>query len=277
MNYLIITLLVLSFFIYPAYAFSYEEGVGILNDNGTLYDRGGGGFYEVYNSNFTALKPSCQIVPIIDKKIISSGDNFSISFLLPCKGKIESSQLNIYFPEGFLSNENKSYFSQFLANGENETVAVWFNEKPTIDYVSKGATIDINPVYFMEVFPHKRITYGEVYSPRGHPPILFSAYSNEDIDPGDYTIKVIFQYTDGKEWYSSYEEVDIHVKEMYETTEGLIIISIIGSILLAFILNTGKIFTKVMKRLDLNHRFYKATSFLKTTIEKFRVLLIRKI
>lgn len=245
MKYLIITLFVLTFFIYTAYAFSYEEGVGILNDDGTLYDSGAR-IAVKYNSNFTTLKPSCQIVPIINQETISSGDNFSISFLLSCKGKIESNQLSIYFPEGFLSNEKRAYFSQFLVE---EKTAIWLNEKPEITNITtEGAFLDIIPVFFMEAYPDKRITFGEKYSPLRHPPILFNAYSNEEIEPGDYTIKVIFQYSDGKEWHSSYEEVDIHVKELYEKTWGQILITIIGGIILAIIIAFSNIIESLIKK-----------------------------
>lgn len=254
MKYLIITVFVFTVFIYPSCAFSYKEGVGILNPDGTLYDNGGS-FYSVYNSNYTTLKPSCQIVPNIDQKIISSGDNFSISFLLPCKGKIESSQLNIYFPEGFLSDNKKSYFSQFLAGGENKTAAVWLNEKPTIDNVSTdGAIISIDPVFFMEIFPDKRITYGEVYSPRLRPPILFDADSNEKIKPGDYAITIIFQYSDGIEWYSSYEKVDIHIRSFYETTWGQIIIAICSGIILLALPILLNIWLKYFEKQTANKR-----------------------
>lgn len=213
----IIILIVLTFFIYPTYAaYHYEEGVGIVDDSGTIYDQGGN-IYSYYNSHFTTLKPSCQIVPIINQETISPEDNLSISFLLSCKGKIESNQLNIYFPEGFLSNKEKAYFSQFLAGDDTTATAIWFNEKPVIDISEgKGAFIEILPVYFKEVFPNKTITFGESYSPLGHPPILFNAKSKEKIKPGDYTINVIFHYSDGNEWYQNKESIRVHVNNPIE-------------------------------------------------------------
>ena len=84
---------------------SYEEGKGIFV-NGTMYDKGGQAG-EAYKTSFTSLKPSCQIVPILDKQMINSGENFNISFQIACQGKVESNLLNMYFPSGFLStNKN---------------------------------------------------------------------------------------------------------------------------------------------------------------------------
>ena len=234
MKKLIITLFILTFFIPHAYAFYYEEGVGIFYVNGTLYDKGGKFLY-AYTSNFTILNPSCQIIPIVDKKTIDSGDPFNITFLISCKGKIESNLICIYFPHEFLSNDKEAYFSSFLSEVdiENKTHAVWWNEKPVKNVIqNEGAIFKLVNVAFLEVRPDARFVFGETYTDLGNPPVIFRGFSNEKINPGDYKIKIIFQYSDGNDWYSSQEEVTIHVREFYEKPFGQIIIATIGGIIL---------------------------------------------
>lgn len=237
MKKLIIVVLIL-IGINPAYAVlnnvTYEEGKGIFV-NGTLYDKGGQAG-EAYNSSYASLKPSCQIIPILDKEMINSGENFNISFQIACEGKVESNLINIYFPSEFLSPNKNAYFYFYLKQMiiGDKLNAVWLDEKPEIRPISaEGGAISLFPVTFMEINGDDRITFGEK-TIRGHPPLLFTAFSSEKAALGDNKIKIIFHYSDGKEWYSSQEEVTIHIREWYEKTEyqiSLALLPIVASII----------------------------------------------
>lgn len=192
--------------------------------------------YHTSNSSFTSLKPSYQIVPIINRDVINPGENFSINFQVVGGGKVESNFITIYFPPNFLSEKNDSFFSPLLAqmNKNNKTTMVWFNEIPIKMRPISNDVIIISFVNatFMELDPNFRAIFGEVTSNR-HPPLLFEGVSSENAFRGDNRIKIIFRYSDGKEWYSSKEEITIHVNNPIEENRQIFFIAsaILGIIL----------------------------------------------
>ena len=93
---------------------------------------------------------------------------------------------------------------------------LWLDKYPLMGEGSKrGAFISLVDVIFMQSDPNVNTVYGEE-SINGHRPVNIKAISSEHAVAGDHIIKIQFVYSDGENWYSSQDDVIIHIKEWYE-------------------------------------------------------------
>lgn len=118
-------------------------------------------------------------------------------------------------------------------DGTKEKRVIWLDKKPNIKPVSYlGVTGDPISLIYSEVKPEKRIIFGEKRL-KGHSPYVFESATDKDAKSGDKTIKIVFRYTDGIKWYSTQQDVTIHINNWLEENQFRPIVILV--ILTAFV------------------------------------------
>ena len=183
--------------------------------------------YLIYNSSLDNITPNYQITPIVDKRTINGGEGFTISYQISGNGKVVSNKLITYFPKELLK-DNPTYYWYISEAIENDTTkgVLWLDKYPFVRVGSKeGALISLVDVVFMQSVPDINKIVGEDII-NGHRPIKIKAISSENAPPGNHVIKINFVYSDGESWYSSQDEVTIHINSWAEQNEWLINITV---------------------------------------------------
>lgn len=190
---------------------------------------------KAFESPLNNITPNYQIISIVDKRTINAGESITISFQISGNGKVVSNKFASYFPEKLLKDEPVyyMYFAEFVT--ENETFAVFLGECPDIQTASGkvGAYISLVDTIFMQTSSDSNMIFGELVNPDGEKPIKIKFNSSEIAPPGDYVIRINFVYSDGVSWYSSQDEITIHIRDWYEKIEWQIFLILFTGILLA--------------------------------------------
>jgi hypothetical protein len=177
--------------------------------------------HPTFTSPLDNKTPNYQVISMVDNKTIDGGKNFIISFQISGYGKIVANKLVIYFPKELLKDNPKFYLYIIQQNYSDNVYCAWTNKKPKIVTVDKeGSIISIVNVAFIHNQPNGSVIFGEM-AIYGHSPICIHA-NTSDVPTGDYPIKIKFFYSDGISWYSSEDEVSIHVRSWAEKNELLI-------------------------------------------------------
>lgn len=197
---------------------------------------------DVSTSVYDNITPNYQIISIVDKTTINSGDNFTISFQISGRGKVVSNKLITYFPIELL--KEKPIYYMYISKGTDENgtdYCIWYDKYPQTEIANKeGAQISFVDVTFKHDIIDSDMVFGEK-TINGHRPVKIEAHTNNNIPSGDYIIKIQFFYSDGTSWYSSQDEVIIHIKTWAEQNEIIVgfvipmLTTIIGAFLGAFL------------------------------------------
>jgi len=234
--FFIFLFVVIVFFILPVNSrnitFDNEGNIyvdGLLDKNACIF--------QIYSSSLDNNTPNYQIIPIVDKKTINSGDNFTISFQISGKGKIVSNRLLVYFPTELLK-DNPIYYNYIEETEKDGNFfgVIWYDKYPQISVGDKNGTYTSLPAYIFKQFsPNDTIIFGEK-TINGHRPYSIKTNSRNNAPPGDYIIKINFVYSDGTSWYNSQDEVVIHVRDWYESIYIYLLIGI-GLVFLGIIID----------------------------------------
>jgi len=188
---------------------------GKIHNDGNLDEKAS--IQPIFNSSFSNIIPNYQIMLLVNKKTLNGGDNFTISYQLSGFGKVISNKLITYFPKMLLKKEPiyRIYIADVKVNGSTSGI-VWLDKYPNIGIGNKdGAIISFVNSTFMKSEPDIDTIYGEEIV-NGHRPIEANCTLDDNAPAGDHIIRVQFDYTDGIAWYSSQDEVTIHIREWYE-------------------------------------------------------------
>lgn len=219
--------------------------VGLFIDN-ELYDKGGT-VVKYYNSSFTDLKPSYQIISLVDKNVIDAGDEFVIFIQIVGQGIVKSNLFYVAFPPQFLNPKYRGYTEYYIIDAANNK-AFWFNERPCkIGFDPQGYMTVLPKAIFGEFVPNSPGIWGErVY--QDHSPIVLNVRTDPNAPPGDRLIKFSLLYSDGKEWYHTQEETSIHIRDWYEKWLNQILITALLPII-GFLYTKRREILKTLQRL----------------------------
>lgn len=175
-------------------------------------------FSPTFNSPLNNITPNYQIMSIVDRKTINAGEKFTISFQISGNGKVVSNKFISYFPEELLKDEPVYYMYIAEYIKDNETFGIFLDKYPDIQKAKGkvGACISLVNAAFKQISPDSTMIFGESVNINGRRPIKIKVNSSENAPSGDHVIKINFVYSDGESWYSSQEEVTIHIRDWYE-------------------------------------------------------------
>ena len=190
--------------------------------------------------------PSCHIFAYSDKIVVNQGDSVYIDFYISSVGNVDASKFSFSIPSNVVKGDVTLTFFQF----ENEEGMRGYDYfKPIGPPVNVSLDDQFSSTLPIEYFKPSRIynvqvggisNYGEEfinYSGMKYAPFTLDFIVDDKSSTGDHVISLVLFYKNGSKWYSTDQDITLHVNHRYEETDVrfmLILSSILSILIIAY-------------------------------------------
>ena len=189
--------------------------------------------------------PSCHIFAYSDKIVVNKGDSVYLDFYISSVGNVNASKFSFSIPPNIVKDDVTLTFFQFkteegmrgydiikpIGPPVNVSLDDQFSSQLPIEYFKPGRIYNVQPGGISN--------YGEKfinYSGMKYAPFTLDFIVDDKSPTGDHVISLVLFYKNGSRWYTTDQNITLHVNHWYEQTwvHVLLIISSILSISVIF-------------------------------------------
>lgn len=185
--------------------------------------------------------PSCHIFAYSDKIVVNQGDSVYIDFYISSVGNVDASKFSYFISPIVVKGDVGLTFFQFeTEEGMRGYDYIKPIGPPVYVCLLDGFSFPLPIEYFKpdrisSVNPGGISNYGETfinYSGKKYTPFTLNFIVDDKSPTGDHVFSLVLFYKNGSRWYSTVQNITLHVNHWYEQTwvHVLLILSSILSI-----------------------------------------------